>query len=122
MNKNILYILILIFISNCSFSKKDSDENEKIIDIFKKVEPIQKEFNSNLRIKKLETFKYQPFLRNYSNNNGNINFDTNFENISTFKFSNRLDIISTPSLLKPIRLINDFSLFNLNNLGFLFPS
>ena len=87
MNKNILYILILIFISNCSFSKKDSDENEKIIDIFKKVEPIQKEFNSNLRIKKLETFKYQPFLRNYSNNNGNINFETNFENISTFKFS-----------------------------------
>ena len=86
MNKNILYILISIFISNCSFSKKRLRWKWKIIDIFKKVEPIQKEFNS-IKNKKLKTFKYQPFLRNYSNNNGNINFDTNFENISTFKFS-----------------------------------
>ena len=85
MNKNILYIIILIFISNCSFSKKDKNENEKLIDIFKKNEPIKKEFNQQLKIKKLNTFKYKPFLKNNSNNNGNINFDTNFEKISNYK-------------------------------------
>ena len=87
MNKNILYIIIFIFITNCSFSKKDSTENDNLIDIFQEPEPIQKEFNTNLRIKKLQTFKYKPFINNYSNNNGNINFDTNFDNISTYNFS-----------------------------------
>ena len=87
MNKNILYTIIFIFIINCSFSKKDSTENNNLIDIFQITKPIQKEFNTNLRIKKLQTFKYKPFINNYSNNNGNINFDTNFDNISTYNFS-----------------------------------
>ena len=56
-----------------------------LIDIFKKNEPIEKEFNQQLKIKKLNTFKKNPFLKNNSNNNGNINFDTNFEKISNYK-------------------------------------
>ena len=82
MNKAIKYIIILIFLSNCSASRKDTSDNEKLIDIFKKNEPIEKEFNQQLKIKKLNTFKTKPFLRNNSNNNGNIDFDSNFDKFS----------------------------------------
>ena len=74
MNKAIKYIIILIFLSNCSFSKKDAVDNDKLIDIFKKNEPIQKQFNQQLKIKKFNTFKIKPFQKNNSNSNGNINF------------------------------------------------
>ncbi len=87
MNKCIKYIIILLFLSNCSFSKNEKNENQNLIDIFKKNEPIEKEFNQQLKIKKLSTFKKNPFLKNDSNNNGNINFDSNFENISNYKIS-----------------------------------
>ena len=87
MNKCIKYIIILLFISNCSFSKNEKNENENLIDIFKKNEPIEKVFNQQLKIKKLNTFKQKPFLKNNSNNNGNINFDSNFDNISNYKIS-----------------------------------
>ena len=87
MNKCIKYIIILLFLSNCSFSKNEKNENQNLIDIFKKNEPIKKEFNQQLKIKKLNTFKKNPFLKNNSNNNGNINFDSNFENISNHKIS-----------------------------------
>ena len=87
MNKCIKYIIILLFLSNCSFSKNEKNENQNLIDIFKKNEPIEKEFNQQLKIKKLNTFKKNPFLKNNSNNNGNINFDSNFENISNHKIS-----------------------------------
>ena len=42
-NKNILYIIILIFLTNCSLSNKEVNENNKSIDIFKKIDPIQRE-------------------------------------------------------------------------------
>ena len=87
MNKAIKYIIILIFLSNCSASKKDTSDNDKLIDIFKKNEPIEKEFNQQLKIKKLNTFKTKPFLKNNSNNNGNINFNSNFDKFSTYKIS-----------------------------------
>tara|TARA_B100001057_G_scaffold108724_1_gene106593 strand:+ start:416 stop:1687 length:1272 start_codon:yes stop_codon:yes gene_type:complete len=85
--KAIKYIIILIFLSNCGASKKNTSDNEKLIDIFKKNEPIEKEFNQQLKIKKLNTFKTKPFLRNNSNNNGNINFDSNFDKFLTFKIN-----------------------------------
>ena len=78
MNKNILYIIILIFLTNCSLSNKEVNENNKSIDIFKKIDPIQRELNSDLKTKKFETFKSKPFLNNLTNSNGNINFETNF--------------------------------------------
>lgn len=78
-NKNILYITILIFLTNCSLSNKEFAENNKSIDIFKKIDPIQRELNLDLKIKKFETFKSTPFLNNLTNSNGNINFETNFE-------------------------------------------
>ncbi len=87
MNKNILYIIILIFLTNCSLSNKEVNENNKSIDIFKKIDPIQRELNSDLKTKKFETFKSNPFLNNLTNSNGNINFETNFEKKKTYKFS-----------------------------------
>ena len=68
MNKSILYIIILLFISNCSVNKNESIEYENQIEIFKKIEPIQKEFNQNLKIKKFQDFKINPFIKNNSNN------------------------------------------------------
>ena len=87
MNKNILYIIILIFLTNCSLSNKEVAKNNKSIDIFKKIDPIQRELNSDLKTKKFETFKSNPFLNNLTNSNGNINFETNFEKKKTYKFS-----------------------------------
>ena len=87
MSKCIKYIIILLFISNCSFTKNENNENENLVDIFQKTPPIEKEFNQQLKIKELNTFKQKPFLKNNSNNNGNINFVSNFESISNFKIS-----------------------------------
>ena len=87
MSKKFLYIFILIFLTSCSSLKKENSKNVKLIDIFKESEPIKKEFNANLLIKKNNIFKNKPFVNNNTNNNGNINFDTNFEKISNFKFT-----------------------------------
>ncbi len=87
MNKAIKLIIILIFLTNCGTSKKDSIDNSKLIDIYKKNKPIEKEFNKLLKIKTLDTFKSKPFLNNNSNNNGNINFETNFDKFLTYKIS-----------------------------------
>tara|TARA_Y100001970_G_scaffold273894_1_gene372776 strand:+ start:6051 stop:7322 length:1272 start_codon:yes stop_codon:yes gene_type:complete len=86
-NKAIKYIIILIFFTNCSFSKKDTVDNSKRVDIFKKSEIIKEEFNSKLKIKKLNFFKENPFFKNNSNNNGNINFETDFKKIKNYKIN-----------------------------------
>ena len=87
MSKRFLYILIFIFITSCSLSKKDNEVNDTSINIFEKVEPIKKELNPDLKIKSLIKFKNKPFQNNKTNSNGNINFDTNFTKISNYKFS-----------------------------------
>ena len=87
MSKRFLYILIFIFITSCSLSKKDKEINDGSINIFEKIEPIKEELNPDLKIKSLITFKNKPFQNNKTNNNGNINFDTNFTKISNYKFS-----------------------------------
>ena len=85
MNKKFLYTIIFLFLASCSLSKKDFKKEDKSIEIFKKIQPIKKEFNQNLKIKKFQNFKINPFIKNNSNNNGNIDFDTNFEKISNYK-------------------------------------
>ena len=87
MNKKFLYILIFIFLTSCSLSKKDNEINDGSINIFEKIEPIKKELNPDLKIKSLIKFKNKPFQNNKTNSNGNINFDTNFKKISDYKFS-----------------------------------
>ncbi len=87
MSKRFLYILIFIFITSCSLSKKDNEIKDTSINIFEKIEPIKKELNPDLKIKSLIRFKNKPFQNNKTNSNGNINFDTNFTKISNYKFS-----------------------------------
>ncbi len=87
-NKFFLYFFILTVLSNCSIGKKDIvEEDNKAIDIFKKDDPIKKELNTNLIIHLKKLTKGEPFLRNDTNNIGNINFETNFKKIDSYKFS-----------------------------------
>ena len=89
MNKFYLYLFFLAILSNCGLVKNNEivEENINTTIIFEKSKPIQKEFNSNLKIKLNKLTKGEPFLTNYSNNIGNINFETNFNKISHYKFS-----------------------------------
>ena len=89
MNKLILSLFFIFFIFSCSSVKKDTvEKNINSKDIFEKLEPIKKEFNTDLAINLKKLTKGRPFLNNNSNNSGNINFETNFKKISSFKFSN----------------------------------
>jgi len=83
-NKFLIYLFFLILLSNCS--KDIKEENLNAEDIFKKSEPINRELNSNLNIQLKILTKGEPFLKNNSNNNGNINFETNFKKTSSYKF------------------------------------
>ena len=102
MSKKTLYIFVLILITGCSLPKKNVSNDDKLIDIFKEIEPIKEEFNSQFAIKKSNIFKNKSFINNKTNNNGNINFVTNFEKISKYKFkkikkfnSNQPDLLFT---------------------------
>tara|TARA_Y100000816_G_scaffold45208_1_gene28343 strand:- start:156 stop:1427 length:1272 start_codon:yes stop_codon:yes gene_type:complete len=86
-NKAIKYIIILFFLSNCSFYNKNKVKDENQIDIFKKIQPIKKEFNQQLKIKKFSLFKQKSFINNNTNNNGNVDFTTNFKKISNYKIT-----------------------------------
>jgi len=83
-NKFLIYLFFLILLSNCS--KDIKEENLNAEDIFKKSKPINRELNSNLNIQLKILTKGEPFLKNNSNNNGNINFETNFKKTSSYKF------------------------------------
>ena len=88
MNKFFLYFLLLLILSSCGIGKKEienQNDNSKII--FEKSKPIKKELNSNLKINLNKLTKGEPFLGNNTNNIGNINFETNFEKTSSYKFS-----------------------------------
>ena len=61
MSKRLLYILIFIFITSCSISKKENEINDRSINLFEKIEPIKKELNPDLKIKSLIKFKNKPF-------------------------------------------------------------
>ena len=97
MNKNIIHILLLTLISSCSldsktgfWSKTQKLEKEKIENVstkvFQKPEILEKEFNTNLKIKVKSTYTQKPFINNLSNNSGYINYESNFNEISKFKF------------------------------------
>ena len=88
MNKFFFYIFLLLILSSCGTGNKeieDQNENSKII--FEKSKPIKKELNSNLRIKINKLTKGETFLGNNTNSSGNINFETNFNKTSSYKFS-----------------------------------
>ena len=81
MNK-LFYLLILLFVTNCSLDTKTGFwSKSKIIKSEKKVKAIEKklfvdtkiyekEFNPKLKIKLKKNYKRNSFVNNLSNNNG----------------------------------------------------
>ena len=94
----ILYLfLISIIFSSCSLNKNskfwtkskivEEDINSNIKELFVENKAINKELNTNITVR----FQTKPiknsFKKNYNNNNGRIDFDSNLKNISKYKFS-----------------------------------
>ena len=97
MNKIFKYILLILFLSSCSFnsdssfwSKRNIDENQKILNIkriTKKEEVLLKEINKHLEIN-LSNFKIENHpSSNLDNNIGRTNYNGNLKSISRYKFS-----------------------------------
>ncbi len=96
MYKYILFLFTFIFLSQCSLDTKTGfwtkaqikkeEKKESLKEVFKSKEVLEKEFNPNLKIKINSTYKQEPFINNLSNNSGYINFESNFKQISKFKF------------------------------------
>tara|TARA_Y100001935_G_scaffold97161_1_gene80795 strand:+ start:1787 stop:3079 length:1293 start_codon:yes stop_codon:yes gene_type:complete len=93
--KNILIVIVTIFISHCSLDTKtgfwtqsqiQQEVNDDLEKIFKSEKILENEFNPNLRIKINASYKKKPFVNNLTNNSGYINFESNFEKMSKFKF------------------------------------
>ena len=95
MYKNILIVIVTLFISHCSLDTKtgfwtqsqiQQEVNDDLEKIFKSEKILENEFNQNLRIKINASYKQKPFVNNLTNNSGYINFESNFEKMSKFKF------------------------------------
>ena len=87
MSKFFLYLVLLLFLSNCGFKDKTVEENPNAITLFEKSKPIEQELNPTLNIKISTITKGEPFLSSNSNNSGNLDFKSNFENAFSYKFS-----------------------------------
>ena len=88
MNKFFIYFFLLLILSSCGLGKKETnDQNKNLKTIFEKPKPINKELNPKLKIKLNKLTKGEVFLGNKNNNSKNINFETNFNKTSSYKFS-----------------------------------
>ena len=51
MNKFFLYLVLILFLSNCGFKDKKVEQNPNAITLFEKSKPIEQELNPTLNIK-----------------------------------------------------------------------
>ena len=95
MYKYILLLVTFIFLNQCSLDTKTGfwtktqeleKTEDKLDEIFKSKEILEKEFNKNLKLKIKSIYTKKPFINNLSNNSGYINYESNFKEISKFKF------------------------------------
>ena len=77
MIKIYLFIFFFIFLSSCG-GDKEITENKKLINLFEQNKIIKDELNTSIKIN-LSKFVKNSFLKNNTNNNGNIIFDTEFK-------------------------------------------
>jgi len=122
-HKNILLLIIFFLLSQCSLDTKTGFwtktkiiEKKKIDleDVFKPEEVLDKEFNSDLKLKINSKYTKNPFVNNLTNNSGFINFESNFKEISKFKFKK----IKNFDYINPDLLIgSDNSLIFFNDKG-----
>ena len=95
MYKNIFIIIGFFILTHCSLDTKTGfwtksqildNKNDNLEEIFKSEEVLEKEFNSNIKIKINASYNQNPFVNNLTNNLGYINFESNFKEISKFKY------------------------------------
>ncbi len=95
MHKFFFLLFGIILLLQCSLDTKTGfwtksqiikENNENLEEIFKSKQVLEKEFNPNLKIKLNSRYVKNPFVNNLTNNSGYINFDSNFKEISKFKF------------------------------------
>tara|TARA_B110000971_G_scaffold168221_1_gene172571 strand:+ start:914 stop:2215 length:1302 start_codon:yes stop_codon:yes gene_type:complete len=89
-------LIFFIFVTSCSLDtksgiwtdkKKVFEEIKNIKKLFVEDEPLEKEFNPDLKIKLNSKLTDNSSLNNLTNNNGRINYNGELKNTSKFKFS-----------------------------------
>ena len=86
MNRKLLNLLLFILLIGCGQTEK-SIENTNSKVLFEEPKPIEEQINPNIQIKLTNLLKDNTFIENKSNNNGNINFKSEFEKKKLYKFS-----------------------------------
>ena len=86
MNRKLLNLLLFILLIGCGQTEK-SIENTTSKVLFEEPKPIEEQINPNIQIKLTNLLKDNTFIENKSNNNGNINFKSEFEKKKLYKFS-----------------------------------
>ena len=97
MNKIIFFFVSIIFLTNCSLNKNSKfwtstqniskENNPKFKEILVEEKALEKEFNSNLKIKLIGNINNNPAASNYFNNDGRLNYDGELKKLSRYKFS-----------------------------------
>ena len=97
MNRIIIFLIYILFITGCSLNKnskfwtKDQNIQKENNQIFKKIfteeESLVKEFNANVLINLGNLMNDDSTKRNYFNNDGRLNYDGELNKSSRFKFS-----------------------------------
>ena len=97
MNKIFSLVFFIFLLSNCSFNKNSSfwsqskkiisEDNPNRIVKFEEDEAISLELNPELEIKLTNQPNENYFENNLDNNNGRVNFNSDLDQISKFKFS-----------------------------------
>ncbi len=116
MSRIILYFVILLLLSSCGQNDK-SLENPNAKILFEEIKPIQQQLNPNIQINLSKFVKDNSFINNFTNNNGNINFEPTFEKKKIFKFSK---IEQFNSIDTEILFINNNDFIYFDNKGTIF--
>ena len=100
MNKIFGFFLVLLTFTHCSLNtksgfwtknqtiKKEKNLKEKkVTELFKEPKTLEKEFNSNVKIRLNAKSKNNSFVNNFDNNNGRVNYDGELKSVSRFKYS-----------------------------------
>ena len=95
MYKYFSILVLFIILNQCSLdtktgiwnkSKIEEEKKEDVKEIFQTEKILTKEFNQNLKIRINSNYSRNPFINNLSNNTGYINFESEFKEVSKFKF------------------------------------
>ena len=97
MNKKFYFLIIFLFIVNCSLDTKTgiwsqskdlvSENKNKKEKLFKKIEIYEEEFNTDLKIRLKGNLEKKNFDKNLLNNTGIVKFNGKLKKISKYKFS-----------------------------------